>query len=76
MPALLFQKPNRSSKAKDHTKALELRFILWEEVNLSELFEFQNIQPNLRTIYSVPDIAKLSKKFSILMSKGDVKGDI
>ena len=71
------QKPSRSSKAKDHTKDLGRRFILWEEGNLSELlFESQNIQRNLKTTYSVPDIAQLSldKKFS--MRKGNVNGAI
>ena len=77
MPALLLQKPSRSSKAKDHTKALERRFILWEEGNLSELlFECQTIQQNLRTIYAASYIAQLSKKFSNLMRKGDVNGAI
>ena len=33
MPALLLQKPNKNSKAKDHVAALEKRLELWENGN-------------------------------------------
>ena len=37
VPALLLQKPSKTSKAKDHLKALERRLRLWEEGNITEL---------------------------------------
>ena len=37
MPALLLQKPSKTSKTKDHLKALERRLRLWEEGNITEL---------------------------------------
>ena len=37
MPALLPQKPSKSSKAKDHLQALTRRITLWEEGNIKGL---------------------------------------
>ena len=37
MPALLLQKPIKSSKTKDHLKALERRLRLWEEGHITNL---------------------------------------
>ena len=37
MPALLLQKPSKTSKTKEHLKALERRLRLWEEGNITDL---------------------------------------
>ena len=37
MPTLFLQKPSKTSKAKDHLKALERRLRLWEEGNITKL---------------------------------------
>ena len=37
MPALLLQKPSKSSNAKDHLNALERSLKLWEEGKILEL---------------------------------------
>ena len=45
MPSLFLQKPSRTSKAKDHLKALERRIDLWSNGNIDELlFEDETIQ--------------------------------
>ena len=50
MPALLLQKPSRSSKAKDHAEALSRRLELWDKGNLHELIhEGTTIQDQLET---------------------------
>ena len=73
MPALLLQKPEKKSKMKDHIKALERRLKLWDEGNLLELlFEGSSIQERLKSTNMRADIAQISKKFGILMGKGEV----
>ena len=34
LPALLLQKPSKTSKAKDHRNKLEIRFQLWKDGNI------------------------------------------
>ena len=73
MPALLLQKPEKKSKTKDHIKALERRLKLWDEGNLLELlFEGSAIQERLKSTNMRADIAQISKKFGLLMGKGEV----
>ena len=72
MQALLLQKPNKNSKAKDHVAALERRL---ENGNIIKLLnEEQSIQERLPTGETPKDIAKISVKFKELMQKGNVNG--
>ena len=71
MPALLLQKPSKKSKSKDHMLALERRLKLWDEGNLLELLaEGTTIQDRITS--SDCNISAISKKFKLLMQKGDV----
>ena len=73
MPALLLQKPSKTSKAKDHLKALERRIRLWEEGNITELVnESKAIQERLPSNNTPMNIEKLSSKFKQLMQTGNV----
>ena len=75
MPALLLQKPSKSSKSRDHHAALEIRLKLWEEGKIEELlYEGQTIQEKLNSSYSSVTIAKISIKVRILISKGNLNG--
>ena len=78
MPALLLQKPSRTSKSKDHSKALERRLFLWEEGRLTELlFEVETIQETLSTSKKKANTtAELSKKFIKKMQTGNINGAI
>ena len=72
MLALLLQKPNKNSKAKDHVAALERRL---ENGNIIKLLnEEQSIQERLPTGETPKDIAKISVTFKELMQKGNVNG--
>lgn len=75
MPALLLQKPSKTSKSKDHLKALERRLELWNkgEINLL-LLEAETIQQRLKNNNSPKNIADISKKFAKLMGKGNING--
>ena len=73
MPALLLQKPSKKSKSKDHMLALERRLKLWDEGNLLELLaEGTTIQDRITSSNRKSDISAISKKFKLLMQKGDV----
>ena len=75
MPAILLQKPSKTSKAKDHLKALERRLILWEEGTITELVnESKTIQDRLSSTNNQMNIEKLSSKFKQLMEKSNVNG--
>ncbi len=37
LPALVLQKPHRTSKTKDHIKCLDMRLEKWKDGNLNEL---------------------------------------
>ena len=75
MPALLLQKPSKNSKSKNHLKLLERRFEIWKEGNINELYEEgKAIQDRLKSNGSSNDIAKIPKKFKLLMQKGNVNG--
>ena len=64
MPDLLFQKPNKNSKAKNHVVALERRLELWEHGNIIKLLnEGESIQERLPTGEGSKDIAKISVRF-------------
>ena len=77
MPALLLQKPYKPSKSKDHHAALKRRLKLWEERKIEELlYEGQTIQERLKSSDSSMTIAKISMKFRIFMSKGNMNGTL
>ena len=77
MPALLLQKPHKSSKSKDHHAAVKRRLKLWEERKIEELlYEGQTIQERLKSSDSSMTIAKISMKFRIFMSKGNMNGTL
>ena len=76
MCALLLQKPNRTSKSKDHVACLERRMTLWRAGDLEDLLqEGQTIQHRLsiskRTKREEAD--ELKKTFAREMSKGNTK---
>ena len=72
MPSLLLQKPSKTSKAKDHTKCLERRLILWEKGEFDSLLrETCSIQASLLR-NSVKKETSLAKRFSDLMFLGKV----
>ena len=72
MPALLLQKPFKSSKSKDHVKCLERRLNLWMEGEFNELsLECRAIQGRL--LHSTAKQAEsITKRFSDLMFLGKV----
>ena len=75
MPILLLQKPSKTSKVKDHLKALEKRIDLLSSGNIDGLlFEGETIPSRLHHINTPKSIGELSKKFALLMEKGNVKG--
>ena len=75
MPSLLLQKPSKTSKAKDHTKALERRMELWWNGDINSLvFEAETIQNRMKTVNSARDISQISKQFVMMMEKGNVNG--
>ena len=60
MPALLLQKPIKSSKAKDHLQALERRIKLWNEGNIERLlYEGMTTQQRLTSDKEGMTIAKI-----------------
>ena len=75
MPALLLQKPSKSSKSKDHLEALTRRLAFWNEGKIEDLlYEGETIQSRLKTADSASNFAKISQKFKNLMTKGNVNG--
>ena len=75
MPALLLQKPSKTSKSKDHLNALERRLELWIKGDINSLLlEAETIQERLKNNNSRKNIADISKKFAKLMGKGNING--
>ena len=73
IPALLFQKPSKDSKSKDHSLSLERRLKLFEEGNVSNLLhEGETIQDRMKISGNGMNIEKISWKFKKMMSKGNV----
>ena len=70
--ALTLQKPNRTSKSKDHVAHLHRRLTLWKEDDLSALLdEGRCIQRHLR-FRGVPDKDRAARIFNNLMLQGKV----
>ena len=75
MPALLLQKPSKTSKAKQHAIALQRRLALWKRGDINGLIrEGETIQEQLRKSKKSTSIKEISKDFIAKMSKGNVNG--
>ena len=62
MPALLLQKPSKSSKTKDHLNALHRRLKLWDDGKIAELIrEGKTIQSQLKAKNHLKSIKNLTK---------------
>ena len=73
MSSLLLRKPSKASKVKDHLKALKRKIDLWSNGKIEELlFKGETIQPRLHHINTPKSIGELSKKFDLLIEKGNV----
>ena len=76
LPALLLQKPSKTSKAKDHGNKLEIRFQLWKDGNILDLLrEGRTIEERLRNPKSENKRDK-AKKFSNLMMHGKINAAV
>ena len=76
MPALLLQKPNAKSKAKEHTSHLERRLKLWLDGKLDELlYEGRTIQQRLtrRMPPQQKSDDQTARTFAKLMMEGKVR---
>ena len=70
MPALLLQKPSKSSKSKEHLEAPTKRLLLWNKGRIDELlYESQTTQDRLKAPESTANISRTSRKFKFLMSR-------
>ena len=77
MPALLLQKPSRTSKSKDHFLALSRRIELWEKGNINELLhEGVTIQTLLNSSKKIMPTNEIPKRFIEKMSNGNINGAI
>ena len=75
MSALLLQKPSKSSKPKEHLEALTRRLSLLNKGKIDQpLYQGQTIQDRLKAPQNATNISKISKKFKVLMCKGNVNG--
>lgn len=73
LPALVLQKPSKTSKSKDHIKCMERRHSLWKQDNFKALLEEGRaiqgrFQPNRRA-----ESMQISRRFTELMGQGKVK---
>lgn len=77
MPALLLQKPSKTSKSQDQVKALERRMVKW---NKGDFISLQNeadaIQSRIPKNNGRRSIDTISKKFKELIEKGNVNSAI
>lgn len=74
LPILLLQKPNRTSKVKEHTDSLKKRLKTWKEGNLNDLvLEGRTIQRRLPEQHRPKTKDSLSRSFSNLMFAGKTK---
>lgn len=77
MPALLLQKPSKSSKTKDHVNALQRRMKLWKDGEFIALFREANaLQKRLPNLGKKKNISFISRKFREHMQKGNVNSAI
>ena len=77
MPALLLQKPSKTSKAHDHVNALERRLLQWRRGEIEALVrEAETLQSRMPKPVEKKTIEALSKQLKQKMEKGDVNGAI
>ena len=77
MPALLLQKPSKTSKSKDHVIALTRRLVKWKNGEFSQLLrEAKALQNRLPKNERKSNINIISRKFREHMSKGNVNSAI
>ena len=75
MPELLLQKSSKSSKSKARLEALTRRLSLWTEGRVYEaVYGVQIIHDCFKIPDNATNIAKTSRKFKVLNSKGNVNG--
>ena len=73
MPNLLLQKPSNTSKSKEHQQSLERLLDLWKNFEFEGLlFEGKTIQKLLTTVQKPSTIAEISRKFKLLVQKGNI----
>ena len=73
MPALILQKPFKTSKSKDHVQCIERRLSIWKQGNFKGLLEEGRaiqgrFQPNRRV-----ERTQTSQRFAELMGQGKIK---
>ena len=75
LPILVLQKPNKTSKAKDHIKLLERRLTQWSNGEFMDLMdECRSIQHRCKWVKSSSSTKEqLARSFSNLMMMGRVK---
>ena len=77
MPALLLQKPSKSSKSKDHVATIKRRLQRWKNGEILQLLrETTALQSRLLKIGTMKNINVVSRKFREYMSKGNVNSAI
>ncbi len=77
MPALLLQKPSKTSKTRDQVKALERRLRLWHRGEMEELVnEAETLPSRPPKLMEKKSIETISKQFKEKMKIGDVHGAI
>ena len=73
MSSLLLEKLLRKWKSNDHLKPLENRMKLWQAGEIMELLnEVEIIQKDVRVSKAPSTISKVSKKFTLIMRKGNI----
>ena len=74
MQVLLLQKPQKQSKAKEHSDALSRMLALWQKGQISSLVsEGRCIQARLPSSPSTKYEENIAKKFAKLMSMGKIR---
>lgn len=77
MPALLLQKPAKTSKSRHHVEALTRRLKLWQNGEFDQLFrEADTLQKRLPKIERKKNINVISRKFRDHVSKGNLNSAI
>ena len=75
IPALLLQKPGKTSISREQLDTLERRLELWERSEIkSLLLEVQTIQQRLTSNNDPKNIADVSTNFAELMGKENANG--
>jgi len=77
MPALLLQKPSKTSKSKDHVDALSRRLVKWKNGEFIQLLrEAEALQKRLPKAEKKKNINIISRKFREHVSKGNLNSAI